>query len=53
MKEKKEEVWRSPMKKHPYQQKCQKGKVTTEKRREKFDDTAISDRLGTVSWSNN
>ena len=39
-------------KKPPHQQKCQKGKVTTQKRHKKFDYTAVADRFRTVSLSN-
>ena len=35
-----------------YQKNCQEGKVTTQTTPQKFDYTAIADRLRTVSWSN-
>ena len=41
-------LWLKPL----HQQKCQKGKVTTPTEPQKFDYTAIADRLRTVSWSN-
>ena len=41
---KKEEIWLSPMTKHLYQQKCQKGKNATKF----FDYIAIADRLRAV-----
>ena len=42
-------LWRKPL----HQQKCQKGKVTTQTiQQKKFDYTAVADRLRTVSWSN-
>ena len=53
-KEKKEEIWLSPMTKAPTPAEMSKGQsdntnnVTTKK----FDYTAVADRLRTVSWSN-
>ena len=41
-------LWQKPL----HQQKCQKGKVTTQQHTKKFDYTAVADRLRTVSWSN-
>ena len=41
-------LWQKPL----YQQKCQTGKVTTQKRYQNVQYTAIMDRLKTVSWSN-
>ena len=35
-----------------HQHKCQKGKVTTQTTPQKIDNTAIVDRLRTVSWNN-
>ena len=40
-------LWQKPL----HQQKCQKGKVTTQTSHKKFDYTAVTDRLRTVSWS--
>ena len=41
-------LWQKPL----HQQKCQKGKVTTQTTPQKIDYTAVADRLRTVSWSN-
>ena len=42
-------LWQKPL----HQQKCRQGKVTTQTTpQKKFDNTAIADRLRTVSWSN-
>ena len=53
-KEKKEEIWLSPMTKAPTPAGMPKGQSdNTNNATKKFDDTAVADRLRTVSWSNN
>ena len=49
-----EEIWLSPMtKKTLHPQKNPESNVATQKRHQNFDYTTISDRLRTISWSNN
>ena len=52
-KEKKEEIWLSPMTKAPTPEEMSKGQSdNTNNATKKFDYTAVADRLRTVSWSN-
>ena len=52
-KEKKEEIWLSPMTKVPTPTEMSKGQIdNTNNATKKFDYTAVADRLRTVSWSN-
>ena len=52
-KEKKEEIWLSPMIKAPTPEDISKGlSDNTNYATKKFDYTAVADRLRTVSWSN-
>ena len=56
VKDKKEEMWLSPMTKAPTpteQSKCQHKSDNKNNATKKFDKTAIADRLRTASWSNN
>ena len=51
--EKKEEIWLSPMTKAPTPTEISKGQSdNTNNATNKFDYTAVTDRLRTVSWSN-
>ena len=53
IKEKKEEIWLSPMTKAPTPTEMSKGQSdNTNNATKKFDYTAVADRLRTVSWSN-
>ena len=52
-KDKKEEIWATPMTKAPTPTEMSKGQSdNTNNATKKFDKTAIADRLRTVSWSN-
>ena len=52
-KEKKREIWFSPMTKNPMPTENSKTKGHAKNATKNFDYTTIADRLRTVSWSNN